>query len=67
MPKTRNLFWDKKFERTVETDRRNCCLLSEQGWEVLVVWECQVGCGIETKLRDFLGPPSMSHSDDQRD
>ena len=34
-------YWTRKRIRNVERDRSNTALLSEQGWEVLVVWECK--------------------------
>ena len=41
VPKTRTSFWTQKFERNVERDAANTRLLTEQGWDVLTVWECQ--------------------------
>lgn len=40
-PKTRTEFWEAKFARNVERDRRAERKLSEDGWSVVVVWECQ--------------------------
>ena len=41
-PKSRTEFWEKKFRENVERDARNYRELEEQGWRVIVVWECQV-------------------------
>ncbi|WP_245413499.1 very short patch repair endonuclease [Mangrovicella endophytica] len=40
-PKTRTEFWKAKFARNVERDRRAEMILTEHGWSVVVVWECQ--------------------------
>ena len=41
-PKTRIKFWQSKFERNIERDRRNIRMLKKAGWKVLVVWGCQL-------------------------
>jgi DNA mismatch endonuclease (patch repair protein) len=41
MPKTRVDFWQEKFYRNVERDRRNQLDLLATGWNVIVVWECE--------------------------
>ena len=57
VPKTRLEFWQEKFEGTVARDARNVVTLKAAGWDVLVVWECEVTLpGLEERLRDFLGP-----------
>lgn len=40
-PKTRNAFWQHKFDMNVARDRRVRRQLRRLGWRVLVVWECQ--------------------------
>ncbi len=40
-PKSRLDFWEAKFEGNKERDRRNLANLREDGWDPLVVWECQ--------------------------
>lgn len=35
-------YWSKKINRNVERDAENHRILSEQGWKVLVIWECQL-------------------------
>ena len=41
-PKSRISFWNEKFTKTVERDARNKQLLSDAGWRVYVVWECEM-------------------------
>ena len=40
VPATRTAFWLEKIGKNVARDRRDIALLREQGWRVLVVWEC---------------------------
>ncbi|MGK9174189.1 very short patch repair endonuclease [Yokenella regensburgei] len=40
VPATRTDFWLEKIGKNVERDKRDIALLREQGWRVMVVWEC---------------------------
>ena len=42
VPSTNKEFWLNKFNRNIECDRRAMKLLKKKGWDVLVIWECQV-------------------------
>jgi DNA mismatch endonuclease, patch repair protein len=42
VPKSRLEYWRPKLERNKQRDSKNVELLSQMGWRVLVVWECQV-------------------------
>jgi DNA mismatch endonuclease (patch repair protein) len=41
-PTTRRGFWQAKFDRNVERDRRVAAALRRRGWSVITVWECQL-------------------------
>src|SRR5210317_1903352 len=41
-PKSRRQFWNKKFEENLHRDRKHKKALHKMGWNVIVVWECQV-------------------------
>jgi DNA mismatch endonuclease, patch repair protein len=41
-PSTRPEFWNAKFEGNVARDRTNAERLSDLGWQVIVVWECDL-------------------------
>lgn len=41
-PKSRNEFWNGKFQRTVERDAEQMKAVSETGWLPVVVWECEI-------------------------
>jgi DNA mismatch endonuclease (patch repair protein) len=40
-PKSRVEFWTTKFERNVQRHEEVEVVLAEQGWNVVVVWECE--------------------------
>ena len=42
LPKTNTKFWAEKFERNVERDRKNLKELNDAGYEVIVLWECEL-------------------------
>ena len=41
-PKSRQEFWLKKFETTIERDKEKEKKLKREGWNVIVVWECEL-------------------------
>lgn len=41
-PKNNADFWKKKIESNVARDNRNYQQLVQQGWKVIVVWECEL-------------------------
>lgn len=42
IPSTNREFWVNKIHRNQERDKRNYDLLQENGWQVIVIWECQL-------------------------
>lgn len=57
-PKTRPDFWMAKFERNIERDKRKIQELENQGWRVIVVWECELkknpGLRLEKLLKEIV-------------
>ena len=41
-PKSNTEFWLAKFERNIENDRKHEKELTEMGWNVITVWECEI-------------------------
>lgn len=41
-PKTRTEFWQEKFDRNVVNDRKHKEDLEAMGWNVIVIWECEL-------------------------
>ncbi|VGO21057.1 very short patch repair endonuclease [Pontiella sulfatireligans] len=42
MPKSNVEYWQAKFERNVSNDRKHIRELKKMGWNVIVVWECEL-------------------------
>ena len=42
IPKTNREFWVAKIQRNQERDQQNYKVLEENGWQVIVLWECQL-------------------------
>jgi DNA mismatch endonuclease, patch repair protein len=56
---TRVAYWEAKFRRTKARDTRKEAELRHLGWDILVLWECQLRDerDLAARLRDYLGPP----------
>ncbi len=61
LPKSRLGFWLPKLESNRQRDERTRNELWRLGWDVEVVWECQLGKleVVRRRLRRFLGPPGV--------
>lgn len=57
LPKSRVDFWLPKLDRNRERDAENSRRLKELGWEVLVIWECEITKVdlLKERIKDFLG------------
>jgi DNA mismatch endonuclease (patch repair protein) len=55
-PKSRLDFWKPKLEQNRQRDKLIRRRLSKQGWQVLVVWECQLNKpgALAARIRTFL-------------
>ena len=55
-PKSNRDYWLPKLERNVERDAKQEAELRALGWDVLVVWECEVlaGSGFVERVVEFL-------------
>ena len=42
IPQSNTDFWIRKIQRNQERDQENYRILQENGWQVLVLWECQL-------------------------
>ena len=52
MPKSNTDFWQAKIERNRTRDTRNYEVLLQNGWQVIVLWECQlVPAKLETTMQ----------------
>jgi DNA mismatch endonuclease, patch repair protein len=55
-PKSNVDFWQAKFAGNVERDKKNAESLRKAGWQVVVVWECELLAPekLQTRLRKLL-------------
>ena len=49
-PKNNEEFWKKKIEANIFRDQKKTKALEEQGWKVIVVWECKLKKDAEIAL-----------------
>ena len=42
IPQSNTEFWIRKIQRNQERDQQNYRILQENGWQVIVLWECQL-------------------------
>lgn len=53
-PKSNTGYWSEKLRRNVERDNTNCRKLRDMGWNVGVIWECEVKRGdTENRIREI--------------
>lgn len=56
IPKTRSDYWFKKISANIKRDAGNCQAIIDLGWQVLIVWQCEVKKldQLEARLKAFL-------------
>jgi DNA mismatch endonuclease (patch repair protein) len=42
LPETNYKFWQEKIGKNIERDNRNIFELKEKGWNVIIVWQCEI-------------------------
>ena len=57
-PSSNQGFWKRKLEANMRRDRANLSALEENGWSVLVVWECETKAlgHLSQQIKRFLRP-----------
>lgn len=45
MPETNAEMWAEKFRKNMARDSRDQTALREKGWNVVVLWECEIVAG----------------------
>jgi DNA mismatch endonuclease (patch repair protein) len=58
-PKSNLEYWVPKLERNKTRDKKNIEELEMEGWQALVIWECETSDdrSLKKRLRAFLGRP----------
>ncbi len=54
IPKTRTDFWLEKLNRNVANDEKNISLLTDDGWSVIVLWECELEKNFEDTMEETI-------------
>ena len=53
-PKSNSEFWHNKIEANVIRDNRNYELLENDGWNVIVIWECEIKKDFENSKKKLI-------------
>jgi DNA mismatch endonuclease (patch repair protein) len=53
-PKSNVLFWDAKFKRNVENDKKHARELRRLGWRVITIWECRLLSSFDTVMNSVV-------------
>lgn len=69
LPQANAEFWRAKIETNARRDQATSAHLTELGWEVLAVWECETKdtTSLKRLLQDFLGSDSPAPSQQSSD
>ena len=51
LPKTNVDYWERKIRNNIKRDKKNLNILRSVGWNVFVIWECQI---MDINSEDFL-------------
>jgi DNA mismatch endonuclease (patch repair protein) len=66
VPSSNQGYWTPKLSRNITRDAENEASLRKLGWDVLVVWECELRNDAEAvrkKMNKFLGPAARRKSE----
>ena len=53
-PKTRTEFWMDKFAKNVANDKKHYEELQKMGWNVIVIWECELENDFEETMQKIM-------------
>ena len=60
LPKSNRAYWEVKFQLNVERDARKARVLETLGWNVVTVWECEIGRDAEAAARKVKAERAIS-------
>lgn len=52
-PKTNAEIWEKKFKETITRDARKAAELTQRGWRVITIWECDLLANASNVMKDI--------------
>ena len=53
-PKTRTEFWMEKFAKNIANDKKHYEELQKMGWNVIVIWECELEKAFEETMQKIM-------------
>lgn len=53
IPNTNTEYWKKKILNNVQRDKMNYTLLTQDGWDVIILWECEIHSKVFRDLLDI--------------
>ncbi|WP_459925149.1 very short patch repair endonuclease [Desulfatiferula olefinivorans] len=55
-PTTHTAFWNEKLDKTIERDKANMESLKQAGWDVMIIWTCELNDldALKNRLLSFL-------------
>jgi DNA mismatch endonuclease (patch repair protein) len=53
MPAANHEYWTRKIERNVQRDSRNQDALKAIGWDIKILWECELNHSIDELISDL--------------
>lgn len=54
LPKSNFEYWQKKIEKNIKRDQENMVKLQSLGWNVFIVWECQIKANFGSTMENLL-------------
>lgn len=54
MPKSNTEYWKNKIASNIKRDQTNLELLKAQGWNIIIVWECQLKKDMRDNTLEYL-------------
>ena len=52
-PKTNSEFWKEKIQNTVLRDALNYKNIKELGWDILIIWECEIKNDLDSVIKEI--------------
>lgn len=60
MPGSNSEYWQEKFRRNIANDIKHRQELSDMGWKVITVWECEIKKSFDETMRRIVDEICMS-------
>lgn len=64
IPKTRTDYWEEKFNRNVSNDKHHYEELERLGWNVIIIWECDIIKRFDETMNNIVRQLSFNSSKD---